>query len=181
VSSALLLRRKEATMSETVSGIAFVVLALCTVGASVAMVASRNVVHAAYWLLGVCVAVAGLYFLLEADYIALVQLLIYAGALAILLIFTIMITLRSREDAVRSADFSPLGAVLAVAFFSVVAIAVVGWNAPVAHMPEQAPDLVDFGTLLFSPDGWAAQFEIASLVLTSALVAAVLWSKEGDK
>lgn len=168
-------------MSETVSGIAFVVLALCAVGGSVAMLASRNVIHAAYWLLGVCVAVAGIYFLLEADYIALVQLLIYAGALAILLIFTIMITLRSREDAVRPLDFSPLGVALAVAFFGVVAIAVVGWNAPVVRMPAQAPDLVAFGKLLFSPDGWAAQFEIASLVLTSALVAAVLWSKEDDR
>ncbi len=139
-------------MTETVSGIAFAVLAVATVGGSVAMLASRNVVHAAFWLLEVSVAGAGIYLLLEADYIAIVQLLIYAGALAILLIFTIMITLRSREDAVRPADFSALGAALAVVFFAVVAIAIAGWEPEVVRMPEQAPDLVAFGMLLFSPD-----------------------------
>lgn len=168
-------------MSETVSGIAFAVLAVASVGGSLAMLASRNVVHAAFWLLEVSVAGAGIYLLLEADYIALVQLLIYAGALAILLIFTIMITLRSREDAVRPADFSALGAALALVFFAVVAIAIAGWEPEAVRMPEQAPDLVAFGSMLFSPTGWAAPFEIASLVLTAALVAAVLWSKEGEE
>jgi len=168
-------------MTDTVNGIAFAALALAVVGGSLGMLASRNVVHAAFWLLEVCVATAGIYLLLEADYIALVQLLIYAGALAILLIFTIMITLRSREDAVRPVDFSPLGAALAVAFFAVVAIAVAGWDPELVQLPEQAPDLIAFGKLLFSPTGWAAPFEIASLVLTAALVAAVLWSKEGEE
>lgn len=168
-------------MTDTVNGVAFVVLAIATVGGSIGMLASRNVVHAAFWLLEVCVATAGLYFLLEADYIALVQLLIYAGALAILLIFTIMITLRSREDAVRPSDFSALGLVLAVVFFGVVAFAILGWTPPAVRLPATAPDLTDFGKMLFDPQGWAAPFEIASLVLTAALVAAVLWSKEGEE
>jgi len=168
-------------MTETVSGIAFAVLAAASVGGALAMLSSRNVVHAAYWLLEVCVATAGVYMLLEADYIALVQLLLYAGALAILLIFTIMITLRSREDAVRPVDFSPLGAALAVAFFAVVAVAVAGWSYPEVALPPQAPDLFAFGKLLFDPRGWALPFEIASLVLTAALVAAVLWSKDGEE
>ena len=168
-------------MTDTLSGIAFGVLAVAAVGGSVGMLASRNVVHAAFWLLEVCVATAGVYFLLEADYIAIVQLLIYAGALAILLIFTIMITLRSREDAVRPADFSALGLVLALTFFGVVAFAIVGWTPPVVSLTDTAPDLTDFGRMLFDPEGWAAPFEIASLVLTAALVAAVLWSKEGEE
>lgn len=167
-------------MTDTVNGIAFVVLALATVGGALAMLIARNVVHAAFWLLEVCVATAGVYLLLEADYVAVVQLLIYAGALAILLIFTIMITLRSRDDAVRPSDFSVLGLVLGAGFFALVAIAVIGWNPADVTFPAQAPDLVAFGKLLFNPQGWAAPFEIASLVLTAALVAAVLWSKEDD-
>ena len=167
-------------MSDTVNGVAFVLLALATVGGSAAMLWTRNVVHAAFWLLEVSVAAAGFYMLLDADYIALVQLLIYAGALAILLIFTIMITLRSRGDAVRSRDTSVLAMVLAAVFFSVVAIAVVGWEALPVSLPAQGPDLVAFGTKMFSIDGWVAPFEIASLVLTAALVAAVLWSREEE-
>jgi len=48
-------------------------------------------------------------------------------------------------------------------------------------LPAQAPDLFAFGKLLFDTRGWALPFEIASLVLTAALVAAVLWSKEGEE
>ncbi len=55
-----------------------------------------------------------------------------------------------------------------------------GRRAPVT-LPQQAPDLVAFGEKMFSIDGWVAPFEIASLVLTAALVAAVLWSREGDE
>lgn len=168
-------------MSETVNGIAFIVLALTSVGGSVAMLASRNVVHAAYWLLSICVSAAGLYFLLDADYIAVVQLLIYAGALAILLIFTIMITLRSRDDAMRSHDFSVSGAILALAFLALIVISVGNWQPSAVQFPEQVPGIAQFGELLFSTDGWAIQFEIASLVLTAALVAAVLWSKDGEE
>lgn len=168
-------------MADSVNGIAFAALALAAVGGSFAMLWSRNVIHAAFWLLEVCVASAGVYLLLEADYVALVQLLIYAGALAILLIFTIMITLRSREDAVRPRDLSPLGLVLAGAFLALVVIALGTWEPAPVTMPEQAPGIVDFGKLLFSPEGWTAPFEIASLVLTAALVAAVVWSREGEE
>jgi NADH:ubiquinone oxidoreductase subunit 6 (subunit J) len=103
-------------MSDTVNGIAFALLALAAVGGSAAMLWTRHVVHAAFWLLEVSVAAAGIYMLLDADYVALVQLLIYAGALAILLIFTIMITLRSREDAVRARDASVIAMLLAAVF-----------------------------------------------------------------
>lgn len=167
-------------MADTVNGLAFAIIAMFAVGGSIAMLTTRNVVHAAYWLLGVSVATAGVYLLLDAEYMALVQLLIYAGALAILLIFTIMITLRRREDAIRSRDLSIPGLALAAVLFGVITIAVLDWSpAPVA-MPETAPDLVAFGLLMFSPTGWAVPFEIASLILTAALVAAVWWSKEGD-
>lgn len=167
-------------MTETVSAVAFVALAIAALGGSLAMLASRNVVHAAYWLLEVSVAAAGLYWLLDAEYVALMQLLVYAGAVAILLIFTIMITLRRREDATRPADFSAGALVLAALFFGVIALAVRGFQEPAVQMPESVPDLAAFGSVMFAVDGWALPFEIASLVLTVALVGAVWWSKEGD-
>lgn len=168
-------------MTETLNGVAFVVLALLTVGAAVAMMWTRNIVHAAFLLLGVSVATVGTFMLLEADYLALVQLLVYAGAVAILLIFTIMITLRRREDAIRDRDFSWPALVLAVAFFAMIASAILGWSPGQVSFPEQAPTLVAFGKQLFSPGGWAFPFEIASLVLTAALIGAVWWSREGDE
>ncbi len=168
-------------MTETLSGIAFAVLAIASLGGAVAMVSARNVVHAAFWLLEVSVAAAGLYWFLGAEYIAIIQLLVYAGAVAILLIFTIMITLRRREDAIRPRDFSWLALVLSVSFFALVALALGGWDRQPVKLPAHAPALVDFGALMFSPTGWALPFEIASLVLTAALVAAIWWSREEDE
>ncbi|NTW29274.1 MAG: NADH-quinone oxidoreductase subunit J [Coriobacteriia bacterium] len=168
-------------MPSTVDGIAFGVLALALVGGALGMLVTRNIMHAGFWLLEISVAAAGLYYLLGADYIALVQLLVYAGAVSVLIIFSIMITLRRREDAERPRDFSWSAALLAVAFCVMIGAAILGFQAPVIQQAETAPDLVAFGRILFSPSGWALPFEIASAVLTAALVGAVWWSGKGDK
>lgn len=167
-------------MSDTFVTVAFVGLAAIMLGGAIGMLVSKNIVHAAFWLLAVSIAAAGMFAVLEADYVALVQLLIYAGAVAILNIFTIMITLRRREDAIRPRDFSLPALLLAVAFFAMVAFAIAGGEVELAQAPETFPGVVEFGERLFSLNGWALPFEIASLVLTAALVAAVWWSREGD-
>jgi NADH-quinone oxidoreductase subunit J len=168
-------------VSDAVTTVSFIALAIVTLAGAFGMLAARNVIHAAYSLLVVAVASAGLFALLEARYVALIQLLIYAGAVAILNIFTIMITLRRREDAVRSRDFSLPGVALGVTFFAVVAIAVMGADLAAVPAPDVFPGIVEFGDRLFALDGWVLPFEIASLVLTAALVAAVWWTREGDE
>ena len=166
-------------MSDTVSTIGFAVLATLAIVGSLGVVASRNVVHAAYWLLATSVTAAGLYFLLAANFVALLQLLVYAAAVAVLNIFTIMLTLRRREDAVRPLDFSWAALAIAVAFASVVTAAVIGTKLPAAEMPARIPDVADIGTALFSR--WLLPFELASVVLLIAIVGAVWWSKEDEE
>lgn len=169
-------------MSETVNGLAFGVLAILCVGGAVGMLSTKNIVHAAFWLLEVSVAAAGLFFLLSADYVALVQLLVYAVAVSVLMIFSIMITLRRLEDAVRPRDFSAIAAALATLFAAVMVFALSGMRVPAAQtLPAVAPDIAAFGALLFSPAGWALPFEIASLILTAAVVGAVWWTRDGEK
>jgi NADH-quinone oxidoreductase subunit J len=169
-------------MTDTVNGIAFAVLALACVGGSVMMLVSKNIVHAAFWLLEVAVAAAGVFFLLSADYVALVQLLVYAVAVAVLMIFSIMITLRRLEDAVRPRDFSASAAVLAVAFCAVVVFALTKFHpAHTQGFPAAVPDIPAFARQLFATRGWALPFEIASLILTAALVGAVWWTKEREE
>lgn len=167
-------------MSELLVTLTFAGLALVLVIGAIAVVASRNVVRSAFWLLAVAAAAAGVFALLEAAYVALMQVLIYAGAVAILNIFTIMITMRRREDAVRPQDFSLPGLLLAGTFFALVAVPIVGDTLPRVADPAAFPGITEFGELLFSADGWALPFEIASLVLTAALLAAVWWSREED-
>jgi NADH-quinone oxidoreductase subunit J len=168
-------------MSETVNGAAFVVLAVMCVGGAVGMLFTKNIVHAAFWLLEVSVAAAGVFFLLNADYVALVQLLVYAVAVAVLMVFSIMITLRRLEDAIRPRDFSALAAALAVTFCAVMIFVLQGLSlAKVQKLPAVAPGIPAFGKLLFSVNGWALPFEIASLILVVALVGAVWWTREGE-
>lgn len=168
-------------MSESLNGIAFAILAVTTLAGAVGVLWSRNVIHAAFWLLEVSLSAVGLYFLLEADYVALVQLLVYAGAVAILLIFTVMITLRRRDDALRPRDLTVYSVLLGLVFMATIAVAVFAWSPEAVTMPDASPGIVDLGRGLFSIDGWALPFEIASLVLTAALVAAVWWAKDGDE
>lgn len=169
-------------MPETVNGLAFAILAFLCVGGAVGMLAAKNIVHSAFWLLEVSIAAAGLFFLLSADYVALVQILVYAVAVAVLMVFSIMITLRRLEDAIRPRDFSAVAAATAALFCAVMIFALRGFHgASPQAMPAVVPDIAAIGKLLFSPRGWALPFEIASLILTAALVGAVWWTKEGEE
>jgi NADH:ubiquinone oxidoreductase subunit 6 (subunit J) len=168
-------------MSNAVSGIAFGILAFACVGGAVGMLSTKNIVHSAFWLLEVSVAAAGVFMLLDADYVALVQLLVYAVAVAILMIFSIMITLRRLEDAIRPRDFSPVALALGLAFCAGMFFVLRGAHFATPRFPAIAPDLVAFGKTMFSARGWSLPFEIASVMLTAALVGAVWWTREDDE
>ncbi|MHB1340805.1 MAG: NADH-quinone oxidoreductase subunit J family protein [Coriobacteriia bacterium] len=161
-------------MSETVSGLAFVLLALATIGGAVMMLSTRNVVHAAFWLLEVMLATAGVYLLLDAEFLALVQVLVYAGAVSVLVIFTIMLTLRRREDAIRPYEPAWGIAVIAALFGGALTLAINRATLPAPKMPATMPGVAAFGEVMFTD--WMVPFEIASLVLLVALIGAVWWS-----
>jgi NADH-quinone oxidoreductase subunit J len=168
-------------MTNTVSGIAFGILAVACVGGAIGMLSTKNIVHSAFWLLEVSLAAAGVFMLLDADYVALVQLLVYAVAVAILMIFSIMITLRRLEDAIRPRAFSPIALALALAFSAGMIFILRGAHFAAPRFPAVVPDLVAFGKTMFSPKGWALPFEIASVMLTAARVGAVWWTREDDR
>lgn len=166
-------------MSETLPAVAFYILAFAVLGGAVMMMATRNVVHATFWLLEVMLATAGVYLLLSAEFLALVQVLVYAGAVAVLTLFTVMLTLRRREDAVR--DFPVAwGSLAIVALFTGGVLLVISKFEPaVAAMPRELPGLDAFGQEMFTT--WMLPFEIASLVLLAALVGAVWWTGGEDR
>ena len=139
------------------------------------MVATRNVVHAALALLVSLVAVAGIYLVLYAEFLALVQVLIYGGAIIIVLVFAIMLT-RS-GDYPRTSDNKqwPLAALAAMGLLGVLVPAFVinavddteAQNAPFSGIAES----------LFTT--WAVPFEVASLVLLVALIGAIIIARSG--
>ena len=161
-------------MPESVATIPFLVLAVATVLGAAMVVLSKNVVHAAFWVLEVMLSVAGLFMLLSAGFLAMVQVMVYAGAVSVLLLFTVMLTLRNREDAVRPLDLSWSAGAIAIAVAAAAAIAILSFKPPIPKVPAVTPGVAEFGRLLFS--GWALPFEIASVILLIALVGAVWWS-----
>ncbi|MCL2680490.1 MAG: NADH-quinone oxidoreductase subunit J [Coriobacteriia bacterium] len=163
------------------SAIVFCLLGFVILISAANCVSSENVIHGAYWLLLCAVAVAGMTWFMGAEYLAVTQLLLYAGAVSVLTIFTVMVTHRSHESACTEVKLSWSALILALAFFALIAYGVIATPelATLTAAHEPIP-LAEFGAELFAVDGHAFAFEIASLVLLVALVAAVWWTKDSD-
>ncbi len=140
------------------------------------MVATRNVVHAALFLLVSLVSVAGIYLLLFAEFLALVQVLIYGGAIIIVLLFAIMLTRSQEYPRISDNPQWPLGIVAGLAVFGVLAASML-WRLPPESEPH-GPGLSTLGESLFTT--WALPFEVVSLVLLVALIGAIIIARTGD-
>jgi NADH-quinone oxidoreductase subunit J len=160
-------------------GVFYVIAALTVIGA-LGVVLARNVVHAALALILALLAVAGIFLLLSAEFLALVQILIYGGAVSILVIFALMLTRVRDMPVAMDNPQRPLAALAAAALLSVFILAAVGGAWPGDVEQINAVPLQDFGESLFST--WALPFEIASLVLIVALIGAIVIARaeEGE-
>ncbi|HEY5506595.1 MAG TPA: NADH-quinone oxidoreductase subunit J [Coriobacteriia bacterium] len=161
-------------MSSSIDAVPFILLAAAALAGALMVVLSRNVVHAAFWLLELMMSIAGLFMLLSAGFLALVQVLVYAGAVSVLVLFTVMLTLRRREDAARPLDLTWGAGGIAVAVLVAAGAAIATYAPPVVAFPKVTPGVDAFGRALFT--SWALPFEIASVILLVALVGAVWWA-----
>ncbi|MFH8795694.1 NADH-quinone oxidoreductase subunit J [Streptomyces sp. NPDC017941] len=164
-------------LSPTGVEIAFVLVGLVTLGAAVVTVTTRQLVHAALWLV---VALGGLaveYLLLTAEFIAWVQVLIYVGSVVVLLLFGLMLT---RAPIGRSPDADSGNRPVAVAVALAAAAALV-WVVVDAFRtqwidldrPQGTTDVT--GSILFRH--WVLPFEALSVLLLAALVGAIVLSR----
>jgi NADH-quinone oxidoreductase subunit J len=153
----------------------FILLSVFTLAGGLGVVLTRNVVHAALFLLLSLVAVAGIYLLLFTEFLALVQVLIYGGAIIIVLLFAIMLTRSSEYPRISDNPQWPLAAVAAIALAVVLGSAF--WiNSPSGAEP-QSPAFSELANSLFTR--WAIPFEVASLVLLVALIGAIIIARAG--
>ena len=159
------------------SEVLFVIAAIMTLGGGLGVVATRNVVHAALFLLLSLIAVAGLFLLLFAEFLALVQVLIYGGAIIIVLLFAIMLTRSDEYPRISDNPQWPLALVAGLAVFGVLAAAFL-WRIP-PESSAQGPALSELGNSLFTD--WAIPFEVASLVLLVALIGAIIVARAGGR
>ncbi|MEU4147801.1 NADH-quinone oxidoreductase subunit J family protein [Streptomyces parvulus] len=168
-------------LSPTGVEIAFLLVGLVTLGAAVLTVTTRQLVHAALWLV---VALGGLaveYLLLTAEFIAWVQVLIYVGAVVVLILFGLMLT-RAPIGRSPDADSGNRWAALTVALASAVALVWVVVDAFRATWIDldgpAAGSTAVTGASLFQH--WVLPFEALSVLLLAALVGAIVLSRKAD-
>ncbi len=159
----------------------FVLLALTTIGASIALVAHRNAVYCALAMVVVFVATAILFLLLEAPFLAALQVIVYAGAIVVLFLFVISY-LNLRTDSLVETN---RGAVM-FAVAAAVLLAVELWVAVATRQPQVAPVTAEgFGSVehvgeaLFSR--YIVAFEVTSVLLIVAMVGAVVLAQRVAK
>jgi NADH-quinone oxidoreductase subunit J len=153
----------------------FIVLSVFTLVGGLGVVLTRNVVHAALFLLLSLIAVSGIYLILFTEFLALVQVLIYGGAIIIVLLFAIMLTRTSDYPRISDNPQWPLAAIAAIALAVVLGVAF--WTKTPAGTQPQSPAFADLGNSLFTR--WAIPFEVASLVLLVALIGAIIIARAG--
>lgn len=157
----------------------FLFAAAVTLAAAVMVVTSTRLVHAVLWLVLALAGVAVLFVLLEAGFLAAVQVVIYVGAIAILIIFGVMLTRREMRDQgsqqTRGWPFALLASLLL--FVGLLAL-VTQTPALTAAAPLPLGDaesvLEDLGRSLVDVDRYVLPFEVASVLLLAALIGAIV-------
>ncbi|MSQ15419.1 MAG: NADH-quinone oxidoreductase subunit J [Dehalococcoidia bacterium] len=157
----------------------FYLLSAASIVGGIGVVWSTNVVHSALFLVLSLSAVAGVFLVLFADFLALVQILIYGGAITILILFAMMLTRVADEAVVSDSPQKPWGVAAAAAFFGITAYAIYNtpWNVGTAAI--QRVPFRDLGVSLFTQ--WAIPFEVASLVLLVGLIGAIIIARPEDR
>ncbi len=167
--------------------VVFYYMAFASVVSALLAVTRRNPVHSMLWVLALFLHVAGIFLLLEAEFLAAVQVIVYAGAILIFYLFVLML-LDLPDEEVRprygahwpfavagGLSFAALAWLAQVETIGLVQAEVAPSAASGAAERPPAGSLADVGTALFGP--FALPFEIASLVLLAAIVGAVVLAR----
>lgn len=166
-------------MTITPLTVTFAIFAIFTLGGGLGVVLSRNLVHAALYLILALFGIAGLFVTLEAPFLAVVQVLVYIGAISILITITIMVTRRltGLRDSVNNQW--PVAALGGVLMFGALAFMLVSNFGGILPEQEVPADMIDrIGQAFASPQGYLIPFEVASVLLLAALIGAIVVSRE---
>ncbi|MEQ6376986.1 NADH-quinone oxidoreductase subunit J [Bacillaceae bacterium S4-13-58] len=159
--------------------VAFLILAMLAILGGILMINLSKVVHMLLAIVLTFLSIAGLYVLLSAEFVAVVQVLIYSGAITIIMAFGIMLTRHNDTQQTSPSKFRSLVvAASVIIFFAVMYSAISGVN-----FGEQATDLhientKQIGVALYSR--YIIPFELMSVVLLVALIGAIVLAKRDD-
>lgn len=160
----------------TAGAVLFYLFALMAGGSALAVVLSRNIVRTAVFLLFTLAGVAGLYFLLDAEFIAAVQLVVYAGGTLILIIFGIMLTSKSPFSRFEpSAGEVVIAVMVGAVILASLILAIVARFPAVEQVEELHPSIAELGQALLGD--YLIPFELASVLLLVVMIGAAYLAK----
>jgi NADH-quinone oxidoreductase subunit J len=157
--------------------IVFWLLAVLTVSAALAVVIFRDVFRAALSLILLFLTIAVLYITLYADFLAVVQILIYVGAISILIIVAVMLT-REVWHGSPSGKLRIPALVVSLLLLGTMVFTVISTQWETSGEPPQQPTTAAIGTNLFSQGGFILPVEISAVLLLAAILGAIVLMRE---
>jgi NADH-quinone oxidoreductase subunit J len=160
----------------------FILFSVMIIVFSILTVTTRKILRAATYLLLVLVSTSGLYFMLNYQFMAAVQLSLYAGGIVVLIIFSILLTSHISQKfepvEIRKSVFSALAA-FAGAILCIITILDFKFSATTEAAKEVDMKLIGKSLLSVNYDGYVLPFEVISILLLAAMIAAIVVAKKG--
>lgn len=167
----------------TASQIIFYIISAFILGTGILAVTTRKIFRAAIWLLFSLMSIAGLYFWMDVAFIAAVQIIVYAGGIVVLIIFSIFLTQKSGKEMKKPVTSRSVFAVLAAVFGFAFTYSLLNNHefVPASNKPFTA-EVADIGTQMLSTSehGYVLPFEVVSMLLLAAMIGCIVIAmKEG--
>lgn len=156
----------------------FAAVALITAAAAIRTVTSTNLVHSALFLAVTLAGIAGVFLVMSADFLALVQLVVYVGAVAVLFLFGLMLTRAPIGREALDSQHRGLALTVSGTLFVLLSGLIIAAFGDVQVDVVGGPRTADIGLALFRD--WVLPFEVLSMLLLAALVGAIVLSRRED-
>lgn len=157
--------------------IAFWILALLVAASAIGVIAQKNVFRAALSLIICLVAVAGIFILLSADFLAAAQILVYVGAISVVIILAIMLTREfttgSPSNHLRIPAFLTAGG-----FFVLLILAVVNTRWQISSVSPKTPTTPALAGQLFGESGFILPLEISAILILAVIIGAIVIARD---
>lgn len=156
--------------------IIFYILAVFILTTALLAVTSRKIFRSAIWLLFSLIGVAGLYFWMEVEFIAAVQIVVYVGGIVVLIIFSIFLTQQSGKDMPKPPLLRVIASALAVLFGFALTSLLIYQNGFVPAANSFSTEVSRIGEALINTEenGFALPFEVVSILLLAAMIGCIV-------
>ncbi|MFN8253918.1 MAG: NADH-quinone oxidoreductase subunit J [Ferruginibacter sp.] len=164
--------------------IIFYLLALLTLGSGLLAVTSRQLFRSAIYLLFSLIGIAGIYFWLQYEFIAAVQIVVYVGGIVVLIIFSVFLTQQAGEKLPKPKVSNQLiGAVAAFCTMALIMLQLYKYSFKPSTAQPVEPSVANIGTQMLATEngGYALPFEVVSILLLAALVGCIVIALRSTK